>query len=270
MSFPLVLTRFIRLLSLPGAVLGLLLVATSCEVSQDGIIDTIFISPSILSASVSPTAVNTDSMNVGPVRLPEDVLTIKITAAVKINAPTNSRVRYAVFSDRRSFPISEGELANSGVDSIFAGEVQFQVQRTFIGNLMLEITAESNPGSFGTSFIQIITIQRLNQPPVLSNLQAPDTVRTSIQQSFIVTVEVNDPDGASDILSVTRQTPSNLVLNLNDQGTNGDAVAGDGIFTETVSLSPPPPPGDYQFQFRALDRSNAASNTINHSVVVIP
>lgn len=272
MSFHSALQHFSSFSALPTGFLGLSFLLVSCETPQDAIIDSIHQSPAIISASISPTVINTDSMNVGPIRLPEDILTITITASGKFNIPTNSRVRYAISFDQRSAPISEGELSPSGVatDSIFAGEISFQIQRAFIGNLMLELTAESKAGGFGTSFIQTIAIQRQNQAPVISNLQAPDTVRTSIQQSFLITVQANDPDGASDILSVTRQTPSNLVLTLNDAGTNGDAIAGDGIFSETVSLVPPPPPDAYSFQFRALDRSNVASNTINHTVVVIP
>lgn len=271
MSFYSASSRFSSVLWIPFTFLGFSLFLVSCEVSHDAVIDSIHQSPNIISASISPKVINTDSINLGPIRLPEEILTIKIAASVKINTPTYSRIHYAVFFDRRSAPISEGEFSYSGAsaDSTFTGEVNFQIQRVFIGNLMLELTPESREGNFGTSFIQTVAIQRLNQAPVLSNLQAPDTVRTSLQQSFIITVQANDPDGASDILSVTRQTPSNLVLTLNDAGTNGDAVAGDGIFTETVDLTPPPPPGSYPFQFRALDRSNAASNTINHTVVVI-
>jgi hypothetical protein len=134
----------------------------------------------------------------------------------------------------------------------------------------VEFYAEGNGGFFSNTSIQPLQIVRRNRPPVLSDLRAPDTVRTSAQSSFLITVRASDPDGLDDIRTVTRTTPSGLVVQLNDRGVNGDAVAGDGIFTETVSLSPPPAPGVYEFRFQAFDRLNAGSNIIVHSVTVVP
>ncbi|MEX1138947.1 MAG: choice-of-anchor X domain-containing protein [Bacteroidota bacterium] len=213
-------------------------------------------------------------MNIGPFQLPEDILTIILTASVKVGA-SPSTVGYTLFQDRRLQPLTEGELNNLGVspdifasDSIFTGAVTFQINRSFIGNLTLELVPQSSDGIIGTSFLQTIEIQRFNHPPVLSNLQAPDTVRISLQ-SFVISVQASDPDGAPDIASVTRQTPSGLILNLNDSGTNGDAVAGDGIYTEVVDLDSSTPLGSYSFVFRALDQSNATSNTILHTIIVL-
>ncbi|MEX2115516.1 MAG: hypothetical protein WEB37_01415 [Bacteroidota bacterium] len=231
----------------------------------------------MLSASVTPTVVNTDLINIEPIQLPEDILPITLVASAKLTVASDCVVRYAIFSDRRLDPIAEGELNNIGVfpdisplDSVFTGDVRFQVQRSFVGNLMLELLAQSSQGVTGTSFVQTILIQRLNQPPVLSNLQAPDTVRTSLQQSFLITVQASDPNGAADIVSVSRITSIMNTYFLNDSGLFGDAIAGDGVFTETVGLTPPPNPGLYQFSFRALDQLNARSNVLLHTIVVLP
>lgn len=257
--------------------IGMTFAIASCEAPHDAVIDPIYQPPAIASASVSPAIINTDSMNVGPIRLPEDVLTITLVSSATIDLYTGSVVSYTIFTDRRLDPLAQGVLRNDGAppdtspsDSVFAGEVQFQVHRSFVGVLMVELVAQNNKGLTGASFLQSIAIQRLNQAPVLSNLQAPDTVQPSVQQSFVVTVQGADPDGIADIVSVTRQTPANNIFNLNDSGVNGDLVAGDGIFTETVSINPPPPSGSYPFQFKALDRSNVQSNIIFHTVVVIP
>ena len=106
-------------------------------------------------------------------------------------------------------------------------------------------------------------------PPVISNLTAPDTVNTSLVTEFLITVSVSDPEGLSDIQSVTRTTPSNLVLNLNDSGVNGDVTAGDGVYTERVSVDPAPPDGSYLFTFQATDRVGLKSNIIQKTIVIV-
>lgn len=106
-------------------------------------------------------------------------------------------------------------------------------------------------------------------PPVIANLNAPDTVNTSLVTQFLITLQVSDPEGLSDIASVTRTTPSDLVLNLNDNGLNGDVTAGDGIYSELVSVSPAPPNGSYLFTFQATDRLGLKSNTIQKTIVII-
>lgn len=108
-----------------------------------------------------------------------------------------------------------------------------------------------------------------NHPPVISNLTAPDTVNTSLQTEFLITIYVSDPEGLPDILSVTRTTPSGNVHNLNDGGTNGDVAVGDGIYSERVSVNPPPPNGSYLFTFQATDRYGLKSNVIQKTIVII-
>ncbi|HEX9615383.1 MAG TPA: choice-of-anchor X domain-containing protein [Bacteroidota bacterium] len=258
----------------PAAVLVFFL--GSCEPGGDSVIDYVLPSPVLVSGSVSPTIINTDTINVGPERLPEDVLPLSLVARLNVKHSGNPvTVRFFVYENRPSSPISEGLLYDDGTlpdstasDSTFSGLVQFQIVRSDIGTISVELVAEAN-GLQSSSLLHTITIERLNQPPVLSKLQAPDTVHTGEETSFVITVNVSDSDGLADIKSVTRRTPSNLVLPLNDSGANGDVAAGDGVFTETVALTPPPPPGPYQFTFQALDRSNASSNLIMHTIIVM-
>lgn len=105
--------------------------------------------------------------------------------------------------------------------------------------------------------------------PVISNLIAPDTVRTSQIGTFIISLVAQDADGLFDIVSVSRTTPSGLVLPLRDDGSNGDTVAGDGIFTETVSVFPPPPAGSYLFRFKARDCAGLESNELQKTIVIV-
>lgn len=105
--------------------------------------------------------------------------------------------------------------------------------------------------------------------PVISNLIAPDTVRTNLDSTFIISLQAHDADGLFDIVSVTRTTPSWLILPLRDDGTHGDTTPGDGIFTETVSVIPTTPAGDYLFRFKARDCAGLESNELQKTIVIV-
>lgn len=260
--------------------LTVLLYAASCEKQDSAVIDSIGFVPILSSVVINPSSINTDTINVGPERKPEDNLPLSVKtyailasgAGVKQVKAVNARL----LREPGLSAIASVELLDdgSGVDStkgdgVFSGWINFSIKRSEVGNYRVEVSAEGSGGFTSTAIIQTLQILRLNRPPVLSDLRAPDTVRTSMQTSFLITVRASDPDGLDDIRSVTRTTPSNLVLQLNDSGVNGDAVAGDGIFSELVSLSPPPAPGSYQFRFQAFDRSNAGSNVLLHTITVV-
>lgn len=156
-------------------------------------------------------------------------------------------------------------------DNVFTGIInrnallaQVTSQFTFVF-----IVSERGKNTGATESIIVSQNPTNGHPPVISNLIAPDTVNTSLLTEFLIIVTVSDPEGHSDILSVTRTTPSNLVLNLNDNGINGDATAGDGIFSERVSVTPAPPDGSYMFSFQATDRSGLKSNVIQKTIVIV-
>jgi hypothetical protein len=253
----------------------------SCEGTHSEIIDTLGIPPQITGATLNPSTVNSDTINIAPERKPEDILPYSIVVSATIIHPLGKDhiIEPSVTFGRssRTLDISTTNLRDDGIfpdlspgDSVFAGQLQFNLMRSEIGSFYAEASALDAEGYVSNTIRVPFTLLRLNQPPTLSNLLAPDTVFLSGQSSFLITVQATDPDGLSDILSVTRTTPSNLVLFLNDNGTNGDLTSGDGVFAETVSLSPPPQVGSYAFIFKATDRSNATSQVINKTIVVEP
>lgn len=264
----------------PFCFLLLLSLCLGCERKDPAVIDSIGSAPFLFNSAVSPATINTDTINIGSIRLPEDLLTMSIvvTTGVLTPGPTAiARVMYAVRREGASENLSSGEMFDNGVfpdaarnDTLYSAQATFQIVRSTVGRLIVEIHAEDIAGYQSNKSLLPVLIIRANQAPVLSNLQAPDTVQPSIQDAFIVTVKAIDPDGLADIRSVTRTTPSGNVWQLNDAGLNGDQTPNDGIFTERVSLNPPPQPGDYIFRFQAFDRSNAGSNIISHRVTVKP
>ncbi|MFA4923284.1 MAG: choice-of-anchor X domain-containing protein, partial [Ignavibacteriaceae bacterium] len=49
---------------------------------------------------------------------------------------------------------------------------------------------------------------------------------------------------------------------------NGDAVAGDGIFSRVLSISPTNQKGTYRFDFEAKDRGGLVSQVVPKYIVV--
>ncbi len=252
----------------------------SCEKEDHGVLESQGVSPIISGLSISPSRINTDTINVGPTRLPGDILDLASNAFARVQSSAGvnaiSRVEYWVRNHDGSAVLSSGLLLDNGVlpdvasgDSIFSGTMQFQIVRSTIGTLFVEVASEGTGSYHSNSLFLPLEIVRANQPPVLSNLLAPDTILVGANPSFLITIRASDPDGLPDIRSVIRTTPSNLVLPLNDSGVNGDQQAGDGIYSETVSLDPPPPAGAYDFTFQAFDRSNVGSNIINKRITVV-
>lgn len=266
---------------LPAFSFFLVLVSLACEYTGKDIIDPSGPPPLLLQADLSPASVNTDTINIGPERLPDDLLSIQLRVQAKFaHAAEDDRPllpSFSILRNRRDAPLLTALLADGGMgpdliagDSVFTALVTLQIPRSTIGLFYGEVWADDARGSRSNTALLPFTITRLNQPPELSSFQAPDTVHTGTQMSFFVSVKVTDPDGQADIRTVTRTTPSNLVLQLNDSGLNGDAMAGDSVYTETVSLNPPPPPGSYEFRFQARDRSNVGSAIIYHTIVATP
>ena len=117
-----------------------------------------------------------------------------------------------------------------------------------------------------------------NDPPVLSNLVAPDTVsRSQIPNNFLLAVEVSDPQGRDDISKVYFNTfkPDNSPSSGNpfymrDDGSQGvDQNANDGIYSLRIEISPQNQLGNYRFEFEAVDKSGAKSDKITHIITVV-
>jgi len=80
-------------------------------------------------------------------------------------------------------------------------------------------------------------------------------------EPVVVTARVNDPDGLSSLLLRQRLDPNRSLLDtpMRDDGTGGDAVAGDGIYSATI---PGYPAGTLvAFHLRATDANVSAATT---------
>lgn len=175
-------------------------------------------------------------------------------------------------------------------DSLFTGVMAVPAQPLSVGNYYCQIYAQSQGGfSSNTYLLPLGVVRQTNRPPVLSNLQAPDTVSLGNQNSvsFSLLVKATDPDGQLDIAKVFfysykpdgSEASGNPFLMYDDgseiilfppDGGSGDLVKGDSIYTLTVTVSASNAKGAYRFEFQAMDRSNAVSQKLIKYIQVAP
>lgn len=147
-----------------------------------------------------------------------------------------------------------------------SGKYRIEFSVTYSGNSkkLAETTFSFNNG-------------RENIKPVLSNLSAPDTLIVNTTVAFLMTVKVDDPNGLQDIArvyyTVTRPdgTSNNFAFQMFDNGnsqSNGDQIAGDGIYSAIAQVNETNQKGTYTFNFFAEDRGKLTSDPINHLLTI--
>jgi len=245
----------------------------------------------VKSFAISPSTINTDTINIGPQRLPTDSLRIGVKATVQVSDPEGlSNVKVVtvrVFKPASQDLIRTAQLVDNGTppnassgDGTFSGVVQFVIIRSDIGDFKVEVTATNNGGLASNSLSAAVSVLRLNKPPTLSDLVAPDTLSVGASTVLLrLTVRANDPDGQGDIQKVffnsfrpdgspATGNPFQMFDDGNVNGPSGDAIKDDGVYSLTIQLQPTTTKGNYRFEFQAVDRSVASSNTIVHNVTV--
>jgi hypothetical protein len=264
---------------------------SACEKKDSSVIDSLGSPPIIFSATISPSIVNLDTM-------PQTAASIQFVASARITHQEGftqiSEVSYSI-SDKPGFEsLGAGQLFDNGVvpdkiagDSIFSGMVSISTQSLLVGRYFCQIVAQDPRGFKSSTFLLPIDVGRqLNHPPILSNLQAPDTIVLAGHSQQFLMVRVTDPDGQTDIAKVFFKSykPDGSAANkgipilMYDDGsegvifapdiTSGDAIKGDGIYTFPLIVDTSAAVGRYRFVFQATDRSNASSDTLSHYIFV--
>jgi hypothetical protein len=117
-------------------------------------------------------------------------------------------------------------------------------------------------------------------PPVISNLNMPDTIQAG--ETIVFTIEVSDSNGLNDIEFVFYEAydpDGNRIVNTQgiyqfpmfddgDTQANGDVTAGDGIYSVRLTFPQNVQLGIWRFQFQAEDHTGALSNIINHYMLI--
>lgn len=109
-------------------------------------------------------------------------------------------------------------------------EVLFRLRGNWL-ECEVEMALPANPGTPGAANSRYAT----NAPPAITGVQH-SPVLPAASQPFIVTARVHDPDGLASVLLNYRLDPSGTytTLAMKDDGTGGDSIAGDGIYSATI------------------------------------
>jgi hypothetical protein len=282
-------THFYGHLALSAFFVSLLLLFGSCEKKDGNVIDSTGTAPLLTQVSLSPSVINSDTINVGSNRQPTDLLTIATTivARVQTSSQGTTSVDYSITSSDSLMFLSRGTLLDDGQapdqskgDGLYSARASFQIRRVQFGSYTVQVDAESEQGYRSNTIFTPLVIVRGNRPPVISELSAPDTVKLGNQsQSLLLTVRANDPDGLSDIAKVlfnsykpdgTASGGNPFLMYDDGLAAHGDASAGDGIFSLLISLPSNTQLGTYRFEFQAFDRSSEPSNVIILRLTVKP
>jgi hypothetical protein len=268
--------------------LSLIIGSSGCETKIDSIVDSIGAPPVLSFISLTPSTVNSDSINVGSNRNPSDTLVITAELSVRATGQVQNPVLIVTWllrSPSNTRVVSSGEIHDDGTgldqskgDGTFTGKLTFLIRRVEIGVFHAEVSALSQNGFQSNTYIAPLSIYRGNRPPTLLSVVAPDSVNLANQtQALTLHVKASDPDGSADLARVVFNSfkPDGTASGGNpfqmyDDGSSshGDGIAGDGIYSLIISLPSTTVTGTYRFEFQAFDRSNESSSTIVHRVTV--
>lgn len=257
----------------------------ACKDSDLGFIDVNFSNPPIVkNLKVEPQKVNLDTIIIGSEKNPEDTLniTFKLTATVidKDGQMDIAETLYQILNPLRGAILKSGKL-NRVNDSTFYGEPNFKIKRKESGIYFVKVYSVDKSGISGNEVYFSFELYRGNRPPVISELNAPDTVFLQSQTVLIkMTIKATDPDGDNDIKTVqfnsfkpdgspSSGNPFRMYDDGNASGISGDDKAGDGIYSIIIQLPPSTQKGRYRFEFQAIDRANETSNIITHFLTVL-
>lgn len=251
-----------------------LIYLAGCSTKFDGVINTPPSDIQIVNAAKFDTVFynTSDSMIVINAQLKFTTAPDEVFAKLKNTA---GKVYYS------NIRLSDNGLAADGDavkgDKIYSGKVLMS-QTIPSGDYFFEYFAVTGTGT-GKLTVNNFTYNNglQNQPPVLSDLSAPDSIEVTTDQAFLMFLTASDPNGLQDISRVyfvsTRPdgTSSGNAFLLYDDGNlqeHGDAAAGDGIYSIIVRVNASNQKGLYKFEFRAEDRVRAQSNLITKFILI--
>lgn len=237
--------------------------------------------PLFQSIALSAYAFDTDSISAGSgTRSPDDPIEIVFRLDAKFQNSSKAAIKEAyctVRLDGRSTVITKKKLQLSTNPNSASENIPLNIRRGDVGDYSVEVTGTDSRDLALNSVRTKLNLINGSNPPVMSDLSAPDSLTLPAQGVLLLTmtVRVKDPSGLKDVKRVwfssylPNGTPSsgNPFL-MYDDATNGDGIDGDGIYSRTVQLPSTAVVGKYRFEFQAFDFGNLPSNVIVHYIVV--
>ena len=167
-------------------------------------------------------------------------------------------------------------------DGKFSGSAEFKLTRAQAGRYLVKVSATDRVGAMSNALMNGLKLARRNSVPVLSNLDAPDSIIRPQTGSllFSMTIAASDSDGLSDISqvyfkSLNSSDPTAKFFLYDDGGTilhngvlSGDQLAGDGTYSIIVQLPSSASAGERLFAFQCQDTFGDTSAVLLHSLIV--
>ena len=257
-------------------VLGIIF--ASCEKDDQSVIDPVLSFPSILSYYITPTTLNSDTVNcIAGVTVQSDEPLSSVTA--KLYGFGDSVLVVADLKDNGVYPDT------TAGDNKYTGVVYYNFFCRQVGIHKVEFIATNNSGLNSPVITDQIQITRIpNLPPVVSGIViTPDSTQQGQDAFFIFMIKATDPDGQCDIARVfyngfrPNGVPLTNSLELYDDGsccfigntgvTSGDTTANDTKFTRKT-FGAPSETGYYKYFIKAVDRTGDTSNVLSDSIYV--
>ena len=256
----------------------LLFLLSGCENRGIGPVDPAGVPPFLRTVTISPDSVPLTAL------IPVNgiyTVTVRVRAEVKDPSGTGTvgTVVAQLLSPAGGDPLSVSSLHEESPGAgvrIFGGQIQFTATKEDVGTYRVRVIASDAQGVEGNVVDRSLKVTRINAPPVLSNLSAPDTVTLPSSGSIAIPLSVTaaDSNGLSDIRevffrSLDSSDPTSKVFLFDDGSTvSGDLVAGDGIYSRIISLSSTNERKTYRFAFQAIDTPGDTSATVLHLLTV--
>jgi hypothetical protein len=249
-----------------------------CENRGTGVVDPDSTPPFLKTVTITP-----DSIPLTTLTPTNALYTVAVNVRADVKDPagggTVGAVIAQVLAPAGGDPLSESSLheESSGAGSrVFSGQIQFTATKSDVGTYHVRVKVLDAQGVEGNLIDRSLKVTRINSPPVLSNLSAPDTVSLPSSGSLAIPMSVTatDSNGQGDIRevffrSLDSSDPNRKIFLLDDgNSTNGDLVAGDGIYSVIISLSSTNERKTYRFAFQAIDTPGDTSATLLHLLTV--
>ena len=195
-------------------------------------------------------------------------------------------VMLAVYKEGETDAVLEGAMRDDGQDGDIIprdGFFHYSLTPAFAGGetgwFRIEVVAEDADRHASAPAVDTVEVVdgEMNLAPVLSDPVVPDTLDKETRSDVFVGIRAQDPQGAADIDSVVCQVyaPNRAVPSfqtvLADDGTGGDAVPGDGLysyrgdFSDVVRRQ-----GVHAVRFAAVDRGGLSSSGVVASFMAFP
>ena len=253
----------------------------SCEQQRNSIVDPSLSSPFLVSLSLSNSILNLDTTTTGAViQLPDMKFKISGSISAKVTDPNGSqdirKVFYRIYAPRSTDYVTSGVL--SYIDTVYSANFSFTIDRSDVGIYRIEVYAQDQSNLISNSLQIPLIIMRNNSVPRISSIVSPDTLKrpNSGFTLALFSIAVSDSDGYGDIEQAffKRISPSSSnaisLFDNGDQQGSGDILAGDGIFSRIVRIDSTALLGDQVFLFQAKDNTGAFSDSLTHTVTIIP